>query len=171
MSFSPIPQYSFREIFDVSPGFLKDLGVSFLMLDLDNTVASYVEHMPSDSITEWVAEMKAYGIGLCIVSNSVRKDRVDNFSRSLGIEFIKGASKPSPKGILQAMADAGFSADDSAFIGDQLFTDTLAANRAGVVSIVVRPRRFSNPFYALRYASEAPFRAIGKKKMRRCINE
>lgn len=165
MGFSPVPHYAFREIIDVSPDFLKGLGIKFLMLDLDNTVASYGEHLPSDSITRWVEAVKGCGVELCIVSNSVRETRVDTFAETLGVEFIKGASKPSPKGILQAMDTAGFSAGDSAFVGDQVYTDTLAANRAGIVSIVVRPRQFTNPFLALRYASEAPFRAMSRRKM------
>ena len=167
MSYSPIPNYSFRGIIDVSTEFIKSLGVRFLMLDLDNTVATYSEHTPSDSIAQWVSSMKDCGVELCIVSNSTRKGRVDAIAENLGIEFIMGASKPSPKGILRAMNSAGVSAADSAFIGDQIFTDALAANRAGIVSIVVRPRSLANPILALRYATEAPFRAIGRKKMKK----
>jgi len=167
MGFIPVPHYAFREIIDVSPDFLKGLGIKFLMLDLDNTMASYSEHTPSDSVTRWVGSMKDCGVELCIVSNSVRETRVDTFAETLGIGFIKGASKPSPKGILKAMDAAGFSAEDSAFVGDQVYTDALAANRAGIVSIVVRPRQFTNPFLALRYATEAPFRAISRRKMRK----
>ena len=167
MSYSPVPQYSFREIVDVSTDFIKSLGVRFLMLDLDNTVATYSERTPPDSISLWVESMKDCGVELCIVSNSTRKCRVYAIAENLGVEFIMGASKPSPKGILQAMDAAGFSAVNSAFIGDQIFTDALAANRAGVVSIVVRPRSLANPILALRYATEAPFRAIGRKKMKK----
>ena len=160
------PRYSFRDITDVSPAFLTDLGVRFLMLDLDNTVAAYSEHTPSEDIAQWVMDMKSGGVELFIVSNSVRKERVDNFAEALGIGFIKGASKPSPDGILQTMDASGFLPSESAFAGDQIFTDTLAANRAGIVSIIVRPRRFTNPGLALRYGFEAPFRAMCKNKMR-----
>jgi hypothetical protein len=72
--------------------------------------------------------------------------------------------KPSPKSLLQAMETAGFGADVSALAGDQIMTDALAANRAGIVSIIVRPRRFTNPFLALRYYIEVPFRAMCKNK-------
>lgn len=170
MGFSPVPHYAFREIIDISPDFLKGLGIEFLMLDLDNTAASYGEHTPSDSVTRWVSSMKDCGVEMCIVSNSVRETRVDMFADTLGIKFIKGASKPSPKGILKAMEAAGFCPCVSAFVGDQVYTDALAANRAGIVSIVVRPRQFTNPFLALRYAAEAPFRAISKRKMRKNQN-
>jgi len=63
------------------------------------------------------------------------------------------------------MKIAGFSSDVSALAGDQVFTDTLAANLAGVVSISVRPRRFTNPLLKLRYFIELPFRAMCKNKM------
>jgi len=164
MSFSPVPHYTFRELLDVSPEFLKELGVKFLMVDLDNTVAAYNEHEPAENISQWVAVMKENGVELFIVSNSLKKRRVAAFAKSLGISYINGASKPSPKGVIKAMAAAGFNADNTALVGDQVYTDTLAANRAGIVSIVVRPRRFTNPFLAFRYAMEAPFRAACKSK-------
>ena len=171
MKFSILPRFSFREITEVTPDFLEKLGVRFLMLDLDNTLAAYSEHTPAENVALWVAEMKSHGIELFIVSNSVRKGRVEAFSEALEIRFIKGALKPSPKVILQTISDAGFLADESALIGDQIFTDTLAANRAGAVSIIVQPRSRKNPALALRYGLEAPFRAVSKIKNRSCANE
>ena len=63
------------------------------------------------------------------------------------------------------MEQTGFSTDNSALLGDQIFTDTLAANRASVISIIVKPRSNKNPFYSLRFIIEAPFRAACLKKM------
>jgi len=166
MSFSPVPRYSFRELTDVSTEFLTSLGIKLLMLDLDNTVAAYSEHSPTDSIAKWAAAIMGSGIKLVIVSNSIREGRVDAFAEALRITFIKGASKPSPKGVVKLMEELGFNPDESALVGDQIYTDTLAANRAGVVSIIVKPRRFTNPFLALRYALEAPFRAMCRNKFR-----
>ena len=162
MSFSPVPRFSFREVTDISPDFLDKQGIKFVMLDLDNTIAAYSEHSLSDAVSHWAANLKSHGIELYIVSNSLRKKRVSAFADSLGVGLIMGARKPSPKGIIRAMAAAGYSAKDSALIGDQVFTDTIAANRAGIVSIIVKPRAFTNVFLALRYAAEAPFRAFCK---------
>jgi len=165
MIYNAVPRYSFRDITDITPDFLTTRGIRFLMLDLDNTVAAYSEHSPAKEVALWTAEMKNNGIELYFISNSIRKKRVDSFAEALGIGFIKGASKPSPNGLLQTMDTTGFLHGESAFAGDQVFTDTLAANRAGIVSIIVRPRRFTNPFLALRYGIEAPFRALCKSKM------
>jgi len=162
--FSLIPQYSFRDITDVTTEFLQQLGIKFLMLDLDNTIAAYDEHVMSENIMQWIADIKSGGIELFIISNSTRMGRVESHSGSIGAEYIMASCKPSPKSLHNAMEAAGFDTRDSALAGDQIMTDTLAANRAGIVSIIVRPRRFTNPFLALRYFIEVPFRALCKNK-------
>jgi len=165
MSFSPIPRHSFRKLTDIPPEYLRKLGIRFLMLDLDNTVAAYSESLPSDSVARWTALVKDCGIMLYIVSNSVRVGRVEAFAEALRIDYIKGASKPSPKVVSRTIRESGFEPGESALIGDQIYTDTLAANRAGAISIIVRPRRFTNPFLALRYALEAPFRIMCRNRL------
>jgi len=163
--FSLIPQYSFRDITDVTPDFLEQLGIKFLMLDLDNTIAAYDEHILSEDIVNWISDIKNNDIVLFIISNSTRTNRVESHSESIGARFIMESYKPSPKSLLHAMEVSGFDPGTSALAGDQIMTDTLAANRAGVVSIIVRPKRFTNPFLALRYIIEIPFRAMCKNKM------
>jgi hypothetical protein len=165
MGFSLVPRHVFREVTDITPGFLEELGIKFLMLDLDNTLAAYDEHVLSDSISRWIADIRDSGIKMFIISNSSRKKRVKTLSESAGIEYIMKSHKPSPKGLLCAMEMAGFGAGESALAGDQVFTDVLAANRAGAISIIVRPRRFTNPFLALRYYIEAPFRFMCRRKI------
>ena len=165
MKFSFVPRYSFRSITDISPGFLRKNGVNFLMLDLDNTIAYYTEDSPTDSIKQWVANMKENSVNLFFISNSKRQGRVEIFAEAFGVNFITDAHKPSPKSLMQAMESAGFSTFESALLGDQIYIDTLAANRAGVISIVVRPLSLKNPLYSLRYAVEAPFRAACARKM------
>ena len=50
-------------------------------------------------------------------------------------------------------------------VGDQIFTDTLGANRAGVVPLLVEPIRLvGNPGRYIRYAVESPFRALGRRR-------
>ena len=159
MSFSPVPQFSFRNITDIAPGFLGKLGVKFLMLDLDNTIASYSKQTPTDHVKRWAASMVEGGVELFIVSNSRREGRVEAFAEAMGVSFIKAARKPSPAGLLRAMNTAGYSKKESALVGDQVYTDALAANRAGIVSMVVRPLSIKNPLIAIRYIFETPFRA------------
>ena len=50
-------------------------------------------------------------------------------------------------------------------VGDQIFTDVFGASRAGIVPLLVEPIRLAgNPGRYIRYAVEAPFRALGRKR-------
>ncbi|MCL2045916.1 MAG: YqeG family HAD IIIA-type phosphatase [Oscillospiraceae bacterium] len=164
MNTALIPRYLFRKYSDISPEFLKERGVNFLMLDLDNTLAMYNESEPSPSAIKWVNNMYENDISLFFVSNSKREDRVESFSQALNIPFIKEAKKPSPNGLLIAMGRASYMQEESAFLGDQIYTDTLAANRAEVISILVRPLSLKNPLLFLRYLTEIPIRALCPNK-------
>ena len=167
MGFSLLPQYSFHNITDITVDFLISAGIRYLMLDLDNTIAAYCEDYPSDDVLRWVRNIKDGGITLKIISNSSRIIRVSAFAEAFSIGSVIRASKPSPTGLKHSMEDDGFTPCESALAGDQIFTDTLAANRADVLSIIVKPKKFTNPFLALRYAVELPFRALVRNKQRR----
>lgn len=50
-------------------------------------------------------------------------------------------------------------------VGDQIFTDTLGANRAGVTPLLIQPIRLAgNPGRYIRYAAETPFRLLGGRR-------
>jgi len=166
-SSSFIPCYSFKDITDVTSEFLRNVGINFLMLDLDNTVAAYNEHIIADDVMKWISDIQSGGVELFIISNSKRIKRVESHCKAMNVKFIMQAGKPSPKSLLQAMEVSGFNPDTSALAGDQILTDTIAANRAGIISIIVRPRRLTNPFLAIRYFCEVPFRAMCKNKYKK----
>lgn len=162
MGFFPVPNYSFRDVTDITPKHLKKLGVRFLMLDLDNTLASYSEHEPAVDVLHWCNNMKASGIELFMISNSMNKRRVEYFAGAFQIDFILKAMKPSPSSLKKAADIKKVDMRFSAMVGDQIFTDVLAAKRAGALSILVRPRCIKNPLLALRYIIELPFRRACK---------
>ena len=163
--FSLIPKYLFKDITGITPDFLKQNGIRFLMLDLDNTIAAYDEHEFTENILKWLTEIKNCEIEMFFISNTTRTKRVEAFASSAGIDFIMRSCKPSPKSLFRAMEIKGFNSGESALAGDQVYTDALAANRAGVISIIIKPKRFTNIFLALRYYTEIPFRAMCKNKI------
>ena len=164
MGFSLIPRYKFPQVTDISPIFLIKTGIKLLMLDIDNTIATYDAPAPPIEIVDWVSALKDNGIFVTIVSNSSRVARVTKFAEDLEIAFIANSGKPSPRALLTTMYIANFSENESALLGDQIFTDTLAANRAGIISIIVKPKKLTNPFFALRYLIELPIRALVTKR-------
>jgi HAD superfamily phosphatase (TIGR01668 family) len=55
------------------------------------------------------------------------------------IDFILGATKPRRKGYRLALARMGTAPEQTAFVGDQIFTDVLGGNRMGLYTILVPP--------------------------------
>ncbi|MEL4105770.1 YqeG family HAD IIIA-type phosphatase [Oscillospiraceae bacterium WX1] len=165
MSFSLVPDFSFKSICDVSPEFLKRHGVTLLLLDLDNTMAPYGTLEPTASIAAWAENVRNSGVDLFIVTNNRKSKRVESLAAAFGVDYIKGANKPFVTGVNKALARLGRDRSETALAGDQIYTDIIAANAAGITSIIVEPIRLINPVLNLRYWLEAPFRAMCRKKM------
>ena len=164
MRFSPIPDICVPDLFSVTPKLLSARGITLLLMDLDNTFATYAEHSPSEQAISWAEACRDAGIDLFILSNNRCPKRVRAFADACKIPFIHCANKPNPLSLQKAMRQMDREPGETALVGDQVFTDGLAANRAGVLSIVVRPLQMKNVFFSLRYFIEQPFRRLSKEK-------
>ena len=163
MSFSPVPNYCVPDIFAVTPRFLAQKGIRLLLLDLDNTLSPYSEDMPPERVLAWMQAMRDAGVTLYIISNNRSQKRIEDYARCCDIPCMWRAGKPKPAPLFRAMEELGYTQAETALMGDQIFTDALAANRAGVTSIVVKPIKMQNILFHLRYGVEQPFRKFGKK--------
>lgn len=162
---SLIPTYVTKSIYDLSPGALAKGGITLVLADLDNTLTPYEEAMPSPRLRAWKEALEEKGITLFVVSNSRKSRRCPDFCEALGIPYVRHAGKPGVKGFRAALEQAGASPKQAIMVGDQIFTDTWGANRAGIVSVLVRPMAWGkNPGRILRYAIETPFRLAAMKK-------
>ena len=112
---------------------------------------------------QWLRRMLDSDIAICVVSNS-RKDRVKIFCDRYGIPCITHARKPFSKGIQACLARFDLPACQCALAGDQIYTDTLGANCAGVTSILVKAIHNHNFWLKLRHVAEKPFIFAAKKR-------
>ena len=160
MACSPVPDMCRASIYDLKPDQLAAGGIRLVLADLDNTLAPYRVTEPSPSLREWKGELEEAGITLFVVSNSRRPTRVKEFCLHLGVDYVGHAGKPGGKGFAQALARTGRSPREALMVGDQIFTDTLGGNRAGVTTVLVRPIALNTVFRKLRYALETPFRLL-----------
>ncbi len=163
MPFSLLPKVIAPALTDITPELLHGLGVELLMLDFDNTIVPYTTNDPTDRMARWLREMLSSEIELCVVSNS-RKSRVPELCGAWGVPYITRARKPFSKGIRQCLDRYGLPPGRAALAGDQIFTDTLGANRAGAVSILVRPIDNHNIWLKARHALELPFIFLARKR-------
>ena len=156
MSFSLLPRHITDELPDLTEQKLRSLGIRLLMLDFDNTIVPYTTNTPSQKMENWLQQMRQSDIQLCVVSNS-KRSRVKIFCEKYGIECISHAKKPFSKGIKECLARYQIPKENCALVGDQIFTDTLGANCAGVMSILVKAIDNHNIWLKLRHAAEMPF--------------
>lgn len=165
MSLSPIPRGVYPAVTDISPQMLAANGIKLVLADLDNTLAAYKVTQPPAEVIAWKEALKASGIQLFLLSNSRKPGRARDFAEKLGIPFQGHSGKPRKAGYLRAMERMGAGAKETVMVGDQIFTDTLGANNAGVIPLLVKPIRLAgNPLRYVRYAIETPFRELGKRR-------
>ena len=156
MPFSLIPTWRTWSVTDISVEFLQAEQIRLLMLDFDNTLLPYTTDTPSKAVLAWLDKMKQHGITVCIVSNS-KRSRVPFFCRTYGLDYITRAKKPSVKRIRQCLRRYYMAAEQAILVGDQIYTDTLGGNRAGVRTILVKPIKNHNIWLKLRHIAEKPF--------------
>ena len=118
--------------------FLKKNNIKALILDVDNTLIDYDRNMP-DGTVEWVEQLKNNGIKFYIVSNTNKKDKVEQVSQKLKIKYNYFAKKPLKTGLLKAQKELQEKPENVAVVGDQIFTDVIGANRTKMFSILVKP--------------------------------
>jgi len=164
LAFSLLATATAKTVFDLKPEELAQKGITLLLADLDNTLTPYSSEIPTEEIRVWKEELERHGITLFVVSNSRKSTRVPNYCKRLGISFVRHAGKPSVKGFAEALEKTGRRAEEALMVGDQIFTDVLGANRAGIRVVLVDPIELAgNPGRYLRYGVEIPFRALSKK--------
>ena len=156
MGLSFLPKIRVKSVTELTADVLKQRDIRLLMLDFDNTIVPYTTDVPTPEMEAWLRSMLASDITLCVVSNS-KRDRPVVFCKKYGIHCITHAGKPSPKGLLQAMEHFGIPKQQCALAGDQIYTDTLAANRAGVRGVLVKAIHNHNIWLKLRHVAEMPF--------------
>ena len=163
MAFSLIPQGFYPSFTALEPAALAAKGVKLVLADLDNTLVPYKVPVPNEQVVAWKNALEAQGIQLFILSNSRKPGRAQRFAEALGVPFQGHSGTPKKKGYLKAMERMGAKPHETVMVGDQIFTDILGANNAGVTPLLVRPIRLAgNPGRYVRYAVETPFRLLGK---------
>ena len=159
-----MPDYMFRAFDEITPAFLRELGVKAILADIDNTLAPYEQPEPDERIKGWIASLAEAGIGIAFVSNN-DWERVELFNRSLGVPAYAKSGKPFKKNLIKAMNDLGGTLETTVMLGDQLLTDALAGHNLGVRCLIVPPiRDKKNAFFRFKRWLEKPVVRKFKKR-------
>ena len=111
-------------------------GFRLLFFDIDNTLVAHGADGTPQSL-ELLKRVEKIGFKVILISNN-NKERIIRFLQGEELKYIAEAEKPDPKTILKAIDESGIDKEKALIIGDTTHTDILAANRAGISSILVK---------------------------------
>lgn len=151
-----------RAITDVDVDELAASGVRCVLFDRDNTVVPRDTGVAPGSVMDWICRVREAGIALCMVSNNFHSQQVEASAAELGCAVVHHAMKPAPFAVRRALAIVGVDASEAVLIGDQVFTDVMAGNLAGVRTILVEPQSTSDLWYT--HIFRVFERAIGARR-------
>jgi len=132
------PKAFVSSLVGISPDFFTKKGIRGLILDLDNTIIPWRAGDVGPETEELLKSFRESGLRLCIVSNALDK-RVTGLLEPLGVPWVSRAAKPRRKPFLKALKILDTLPEETAVVGDQLFTDILGGNRLGLYTVLVVP--------------------------------
>lgn len=137
------PTFWLKNVMQIDKAFLKKNRVRALILDMDNTLSMHDNPAAEDGILEWLDEMRGLGVKMRVVSNNNTR-RVEPLARALGLEFTANGAKPLTFGVNRAVKAMKVSRRETLVVGDQIFTDVMAGNLAGIRTVLVEPFHLEN---------------------------
>lgn len=123
-------------VFSIDYNKLYNKGYRGVIFDIDNTLV----HHGDDSTKEIDALFKKIqniGFKTLLLSNN-NEERVKRFTKNIDSLYICDAEKPKVTNYLKAVEMMNIKKEEVLFIGDQVFTDILGANKSGIANILVK---------------------------------
>lgn len=110
---------------------LRSLKITHIFMDIDNTLAPYYDKVASSDCITYIDFLKKEGFTVVLVSNN-KKERVETFAKSLGLDYRYFSLKPLPFTYLELLKDYHIGKENVLCVGDQVLTDVIGARLAGL---------------------------------------
>ena len=122
----------------IDPRMLWSQGIRGLVLDVDRTLAPRRQLILPEAVRRWVAQVRPQ-FKMHLLSNNPSHRRIVWVAKELDLPYCLAARKPSRRSLRQVLKTINLPPAQVAMVGDRLFTDVLAGNRMGMVSLMVKP--------------------------------
>jgi HAD superfamily phosphatase (TIGR01668 family) len=132
------PKVQAESVLELDLGELRRVGIRGIIFDLDNTLVEWKQDNLSPEVMELITRFKGEGFQMCILSNAL-ENRVEAVAKILDIPYVSRAVKPRKTPFRKALEIMGTTPDETAVVGDQLFTDILGGNRMELYTIWTPP--------------------------------
>lgn len=111
-------------------------GYRGIIFDIDNTLVHHGDDSTRE-INELFRIIKNIGFKTLLLSNN-NEERVKKFANNIKSLYIYYAQKPKVINYLKAVKMMDINKEETLFVGDQIFTDILGANKSGIANILVK---------------------------------
>ena len=126
-----------KNIFEIDYKKLKELGITCLVFDLDNTLGLISEKECPRKTKNLIKELQEDF--LVLISSNNTGERLKPYLEDLGIGGVAWSMKPSTRGLRKIRKDYKLKKKEMVMIGDQMVTDIFAGNRFRIMTILVDP--------------------------------
>lgn len=131
-----------ENVFSIDYKKLYDKGYRGIIFDIDNTLVHHGDDSTKE-IDDLFQTIQNIGFKTLLLSNNSEK-RIKRFIKNIDSLYIHDAQKPNVDNYLKAIEMMNIKKEESIFIGDQIFTDILGANKSQIANILVKYIRLEN---------------------------
>lgn len=157
-----IPTYLAVNVYAIDYNKLYANGKRVILFDLDNTLASYDNTIPTDEQLELNKKLRKIGFQIYILSNNHEK-RTKLYTTTFTVDgYLVLARKPFVYKIKPYLKKENIDISKTILIGDQLLTDIKCANKLGIDSALVK---------SISRKSEKWYTRINRLRERKIINK
>lgn len=133
-----IPDIYAKSIYDINYENLIERGIKCILFDLDNTLLPPKAKEVPKKLIDFLKQAKKLNIRFIIYSNGTKK-RISAWASKLDLEYYYMTLKPYRGKLDKVMKKYEYNQSEIAVVGDQILTDVLFGNKAGITSILVNP--------------------------------
>lgn len=126
-----------KNIFEINYDKLKEMGITCLIFDLDNTLGLIDQKKCPTEAKKLIKKLQKDF--LVLISSNNTKDRLEPYLKELGIGGVALSMKPSTCGLRKIKRDYKLNKKEMVMIGDQLVTDVLSGRNFKIMTILVDP--------------------------------
>jgi HAD superfamily (subfamily IIIA) phosphatase, TIGR01668 len=132
------PRVQAESVLELDLSELQKVGIRGIIFDLDNTLVEWKQENITPEVIKLVSRFKDAGFKMCILSNAL-EHRVEAVANLLEIPYVSRAAKPRKLPFKKALEYMDTEPEETAVVGDQLFTDILGGNRMELYTIWTPP--------------------------------
>lgn len=125
-----------ESVFTINYEKLYEKGYRGIIFDIDNTLVPHGKDSTRE-VDELFEKIQSMGFKTFLLSNN-GEERIKRFLKNINCLYISNADKPQTHNYLKAIEMMNLNKNEVVFIGDQVFTDIVGANKSGIDNILVK---------------------------------